>query len=82
LAETLQGATIAQGATIPGVGERWGSPVEEQVALLFPAQNLRLMTEKIVRGIFYVQEGVFIEPPYKIDFYFVPDEAEPSGALR
>jgi hypothetical protein len=52
LAETLQGAAIPQGATVPGMGERWGRPVEQQVAVLIPAQSLRLMTEKIVRGIF------------------------------
>src|ERR1700736_2070182 len=28
LAETLQGAQIPKGATIPGMGERWGRPVE------------------------------------------------------
>jgi hypothetical protein len=61
-AETLQGAAIPHGATIPGMGERWGRPIEEQVAVLLPAQSLRLMTEKIVRGIFCVQDGVFIEP--------------------
>jgi hypothetical protein len=75
LAETLQGAAIPQGATIPGMGERWGRPVEDQIAVLLPAPSLRLMTEKVVRGIFYVQDGVFIEPPYKIDFYLLPDDA-------
>jgi hypothetical protein len=75
LAETLQGAKIPKGATIPGMGERWGRPVQEQVAVLLPAQSLWLMTEKIVRGIFHVQDGVFIEPPYKIDFYLLPDDA-------
>jgi hypothetical protein len=74
LAETLQGAEIPKGATVPGMGERWGRPVEEQVAVLLPAESLRLMTEKIVRGIFHVQDGVFIELPYKIDFYVLPDD--------
>jgi hypothetical protein len=75
LAETLKGAQIPKDATIPGMGERWGRPIEEQVAVLLPAQSLRLMTEKIVRGIFCVQDGVFIESPYKIDFYVLPDDA-------
>jgi hypothetical protein len=55
------------------MGERWGRPIEEQAAVLLPARSLRLMTEKIVRGIFYVEDGIFIEPPFTIDF-FVLDE--------
>lgn len=74
LAETLQGDQIPQGATIPGMGERWGRPVEEQIAVLLPADSLELMTKKIVRGIFYVEDEMFIEPPFTIDF-FVLEEA-------
>jgi hypothetical protein len=72
LAERLQGAAIPQGATIPGMGERWGRPLEQQVALL-SEQNLRRMVEKIVRGFFYLQDEVFIEPPYEIDYYLEDD---------
>ena len=73
-AETLQGAQIPRGATIPGMGERWGRPVEEQIAILVPAESLQLMTEKIVRGIFYVVDRVFIEPSFKVDFLLLPDD--------
>jgi hypothetical protein len=79
LAETLQGTAIPQGATVPGMGERWGRPVEQQVAVLLPAQSLRLVIEKIVRGIFYVQDGVFIERPYKIDYYLLPEDTAPAA---
>lgn len=74
LAQTLEGARIPREATIPGMGERWGRPVEQQVAVLLPAESLRLMTEKIVRGIFHVEDGQFIESPFKIDFFVLPDD--------
>jgi hypothetical protein len=70
LAETLQGAEIPREATIPGMGERWGRSPEEQIAVLLPAESLELMTKKIVRGVFYIKDEIFIEPPYEIDFLF------------
>ena len=75
LSEALHGADIPHYATVPGMGERWGRPVEEQIAVLVPAESVRLMTEKIVRGIFYVEDEKFIEPPFKIDFFLLNDEA-------
>jgi hypothetical protein len=75
LGETLHGADIPETAVIPGMGNRWNLPTEEQVAVLLPAESLRRMTEKIVRGIFYIEEQKFIEPPYVIDFFVLPEDA-------
>jgi hypothetical protein len=75
MAETLRGAQIPHEATIPGMGERWGRPIEEQIVVLLPADSLELMTKKVVRGIFYVEDGLFIEPPFTIDFFVLPDDA-------
>jgi hypothetical protein len=74
LGEVLQGAQIPSSGVIPGLGNRWNLPLEQQVAVLLPAESLRLMTEKIVRGIFYVEDTRFIEPPYKIDFFVLDDD--------
>jgi len=74
LAEMLQGAEIPLQATIPGMSERWGRALDEQVAVLVPAQSLELITKKIVRGIFYIEDGIFIEPPFVIDFFVLPEE--------
>jgi hypothetical protein len=76
IAATLRGPEIPMEAVIPGMGNRWKLPTEEQVAVLIPADSLRLMTEKIVRGIFYIADGKFIEPPYVIDFFLLDEEAD------
>ena len=75
MSESRQGADIPREATLPGMGDRWGTPLEHQVGILVPADSLRLMTEKIVRGIFFVEDERFIEPPFKIDFYVLDGEA-------
>jgi hypothetical protein len=80
LAETLQGAEIPIEATIPGMGERWGRPTEEQIAVLVPAESFEMITKKIVRGIFYIEDGIFLEPPFTIDFFVLPEEATSTWA--
>jgi hypothetical protein len=69
LSEALRGEAIPPDGTYPGMGEKWGRPLEEQVAVLIPADSVRRIAEKIVRGIFYVEDNKFIEPPYTIDFF-------------
>jgi hypothetical protein len=69
VAEALQGDRIPTHGTFPGLGNRWSDLGEEPVALLLPVESFRCMTEKIVRGIFYIEEEKFIESPHKIDFF-------------
>jgi hypothetical protein len=69
LSEALQGEAIPRVGTYPGMGEKWGRAIEEQVAVLIPTDSVRRIAEKVVRGIFYVEDNKFIEPPYKIDFF-------------
>lgn len=76
LDDTRQGADIPEGGRIPGMGERWGRAPEDQIAVLVPADSLNKMAEKIVRGIFFVEDGKFIEPPYAIELCFLEGEAE------
>lgn len=68
LNEALEGAAVPQIGMYPGLGERWGRPREDQLAVLVPADSFRRLTEKIVRGIFYVEDGKFIEPPFAVEF--------------
>jgi len=78
MGETLQGAAIPDYGVFPGMEERWGRPVEDQVAILIPAKSFRRIAEKIVRGVFFIQEERFIESPYEIDFFALhEDAAEP-----
>jgi hypothetical protein len=51
------------------------------MAVLVPADSFRRITEKIVRGIFYIVRGIFyieerkfIEPPHKVDFFALAEE--------
>ena len=41
---------------------------------MIPADSFKRITEKIVRGIFYIEEQKFIEPPYKVDFFALISE--------
>jgi hypothetical protein len=74
LSETLQGDKIPDHGHFPGLGNRWNACGEEPVAILMPAESFELMTMKIVRGLFYIEDGKFIEPPYKIEFFVLDDD--------
>jgi hypothetical protein len=69
LNEALEGAAIPQEGTYPGMGERWDRPKKDQVAVTIPADSFRRLTEKIVRGIFFVVDRKFIEPPFVVEFF-------------
>lgn len=78
LDEAQNGATIPQTGLYPSLGEKWGRPREEQVAIRIPNDSFRRLTEKVVRGIFYVEDEKFIEPPFAVTFYALGDDrAEP-----
>jgi hypothetical protein len=65
----LEGDAIPNEGIYPGMGEKWDRPRNEQVAVLIPADSFRRITEKIVRGIFYVEDEKFIEPPFSVEFF-------------
>jgi hypothetical protein len=46
---------------------------ETGVAISIPAKGLQKLTEKICRGIFYLEDDLFIEPPYNVVHHVVPD---------
>jgi hypothetical protein len=74
LSETLRGAAIPAESTWPGMGNRWNAPPEEQVAILVSADDLRLIAEKVVRGVFFVEDERYIEPPFKIEHWVLNEE--------
>lgn len=69
LAEALLGDAIPKTGVYPGLAKRGVGPSDEDVAILVPAESFRRITEKIVRGIFYLVDGTFIEPPYQVEFF-------------
>jgi hypothetical protein len=76
LAETLQGAQIPDHGHYPGLDKNhWAETGEEPVAVRVPADSFRRMTEKIVRGLFYVQEKKLIELPNTIEFLALGGES-------
>lgn len=77
LAQALQGEQIPDHGIFPGLGDRWKDVPGERTAILISTKSFERITEKIVRGIFYIEDGVFIEPPYKIEFYALPEGGIP-----
>jgi hypothetical protein len=73
LAQALVGDQIADHGVFPGLGDRRNIP-GERTAILVPADSFKRITEKIVRGIFYIEEQKFIEPPHKVDFFALFNE--------
>lgn len=69
----LHGDEIPQDGIYPGLGERWERPKEAQVALTIPKVSLHRLAEKIVRGIIFLEDKKYIEPPYEIGFYALTD---------
>jgi hypothetical protein len=73
LAQTLVADQIPEHGVFPGLGDRWDIP-GDRTAVLIPADSFKRITEKIVRGIFYIEEQKFIEPPHKVDFFALLSE--------
>jgi len=71
--EMQRADTIPQSAIYPGLHERWGRGGKDALVLPISPESLRKLTEKIVRGITYVADNSFIEPPRCIEF--IPDSA-------
>jgi hypothetical protein len=83
MSERLTGDQIPTVGIYPGFHDRWIQPSSERAALRIPKANFEKLTEKIVRGIFYLSDRRFIEPPYSITFYALPQlPSELTEVLR
>jgi hypothetical protein len=71
----IHGDDIPDSGIYPGLGERWGRPKGSGLAIKIPERSFRLLAEKIVRGITFIESGQFIEPSHRIDFYALNDTA-------
>jgi hypothetical protein len=74
LGEMFTGEQIESKNVVPGLGERWERPVEQRVAVRIPDESFPAIIEKIVRGLAFREEGVFIEPPQEIECYLADEE--------
>jgi hypothetical protein len=78
LGELMQGSAIPVEATYPGLGERWGRPRREAIAVPLPADYCRRMVEKVARGLFFLEYGRLIEPPFEIQHFAAHPENIPD----
>jgi len=72
--QLLQGHEIIPTAFYPNFEEKWGRPPEQQLGVPIPKKGVDRLFEKIVRGIAFLEDGRFIEPPYCIDLYPLREE--------
>ena len=80
LEQVWVGDAIPDHGIYPGLGDRWDQPHNDRMAIPFPKKGLEQITEKIVRGISYIEDGLFIEPPYKTDVFVLNEEG--SAPIR
>ena len=57
----------------PGLGERWGRPREQQVALCVSARHLQKMAEKIVKGLAFIEDSRLIDSNTQIQHHVIDD---------
>ena len=72
--ELLQGPQIPHGSTYLSLGERWGRPQGSGMGVVIPVESFRRITEKIVRGITFLEDNRYIEPPHNVHFFALDDE--------
>lgn len=80
LDDVREGSDIPRVGIFPGMGERWGRPLKDRVAVLIPAESFHRITEKIVRGIFFIEDKKLVEPPFAIQFFAL--DPETGSAMR
>jgi hypothetical protein len=83
LGQLIEGADIPTASIYPRFGEKWGRPQEQQVAVPIPKKSVDRLFEKIVRGLVYIEDGRYIEPPYAVSLHptYQTDMPEVAGIL-
>lgn len=69
LKQVLKGTDIPISAVYPRFEEKWGRPPEQQVAVPIPKKSVDRLFEKVIRGLAYLEDERFIEPPNSIALY-------------
>lgn len=77
----LPGGDVPKASIYPALGNKSGR-VAGGIGVRIPADSFRRLTEKIVRGIFFLENKTFIEPPYVVQFFALDDVgAQPAREL-
>ena len=73
----LKGQEIAK-AVYPGFEEKWDRPKSEQVGLPVRVDHLKQLVEKIVKGITYIEDQIYLNEDTQIEHHVVkPGTAAP-----
>lgn len=81
MAERIPGSQVPLDSILPRFGERDGRPVEEQHGIMVPRLRLGRLAEKITRGIAFLDEGRYIQPPSKVSFFVISPAADADPAI-
>ena len=67
----MHGEEIPDHGIYPGLDAKFDLPKEEQMAVPVPASYFERLGEKIVRGVTYIESGLFIDPQFSIKTHIV-----------
>lgn len=80
--EVLRGHRVAYDRIYPGFHAHPHIPLSAQYTIPIPFDKLHQLAKKIARGIFYLEDGKYIEPSYNLQSYPVSHEhAAPTIAI-
>jgi hypothetical protein len=65
-AMVLTGDAIPTGGVLPGFEDNEKTSSEDMAVVPIPRSYIERIAEKVVRGVFFIKYGKFIEPPFKV----------------
>lgn len=71
--EMVTGKNLPTTGIYPNFGLYENVPIREQSGIKIRKKHLQCLAEKIVRGIFYIESSIYIEPCYQIRFFVLED---------
>jgi len=64
--------SMPESAVLPGYG-RYDQRTPTNTGLFIPERHVRELADKIVRGVTFIEDAAFIEPPWRVDYFFSHD---------
>lgn len=74
MSQTLEGDAIPNESIYPHFESRHAIPDSERMAVTISKKSIERLGEKIVRGILYLESGVYIDESYKIHVFALTDD--------
>jgi hypothetical protein len=73
LSDASFGQDVPDHGIYPNFGNVFNVSKENQIAINISPESVRRLTEKIVRGITFLEDSCYIEQPYSVSFYALHD---------